>query len=151
MRSKAMEPASVQSSQPGAIAGPAHADDRSHPEWTDEIILPEQLFGRATDSLGMWTGERRLLFAVLQDAVTSLYRYRSDYSFRGRRLFGETRDWFDSKEKGDLCTFEMICECLELNPGYIRQGIRRIIDSTEPDSVLLHSRPLKEKYAEGRL
>ena len=144
-----MERGAVQSSSNvdvAAATNSGNSDDRPHSSWMDEIILPEQFLGRARDSSASWTGERKLLFAVLQDAVSSLYRYRNDASFRGRRLFRETQEWFDSQDKHDLYTFEMICEYLNLDAGYIRRGISQIIQSTEPESVLLHSRPLRGKY-----
>ena len=45
-----------------------------------DILTPEQFFRRGTDSAHIWTGERRLLCAVLHNAVESFFRYRHDYT-----------------------------------------------------------------------
>jgi hypothetical protein len=95
-----------------------------------EILTPEQFSQRATDSARMWTGERRLLFAVLHNAVESLMRYQHDYTPHGRRLFKETHDWFWSPHAWGLCSFETICAYLQLNTDYIRRGLKRLYDPT---------------------
>ena len=84
-----------------------------------DLLTPEQFFPCPTDSLCLWTGERRLLFAVLHNAVESLFRYQHDHTRRGRRLFKETHDWFWSAPSGELYSFESICAYLHLNAGYI--------------------------------
>ncbi len=102
------------------------------PSWAEEVLTPEQFFPPAADSLKHWTGERRLLFAILQDAVDHFFRYRHARTTRGKRLFRETRDWFWSKERNWLCSFESICAHLSLDADYIRMGLKRIQDAAEP-------------------
>ena len=77
---------------------------------TEEVITPEQFFTPAARSRMTWTPERRLLLAVLEDAVAMYLRYRKDPSTRGKRLFRETQDWFASTDRTSLCAFETICE-----------------------------------------
>ena len=88
------------------------------------FLVPSQFFVPARRSHMFWRGEQRLLFAVLQDAVACWFRYRDAPTFRGRRLFGETVAWFESPDKGWLYAFERICEILDLDPDYIRRGLR---------------------------
>jgi hypothetical protein len=94
-------------------------------------LLPEQFFSPGTQSFAIWTGERRLLLAVLEDAVNSLLKYRVAQSRRGRRLFAETLDWFWSREQRWLYSFESICRHLNLDADYIRGGLSRIIMQDE--------------------
>src|SRR5713101_7314484 len=88
-----------------------------------EVLIPEQFFILGHRSAGHWSGARRLLFAVLQDAVTCWLRYRHACTSRGRRLFRETHAWFWAKDRSWLYAFERICEHLELDPDYIRRGL----------------------------
>jgi hypothetical protein len=108
----------------------ARKEDRSPPLWAPEVLIPSQFFQPTTDSARMWTGERRLLFAVLHNAVESLFRYQHDYSLHGRRLFKEAHDWFWSTHAWGLCSFETICPYLHLDVDYIRRGLRRLYDPT---------------------
>lgn len=95
-----------------------------HPEAT--MILPAQFFRAGNESFAVWTGERRLLLAILEEAVHSFLKYRCARSRRGRRLFDETVDWFWSQEQSWLYSFENICRHLDLDPNYIRGGLRRL-------------------------
>jgi hypothetical protein len=76
------------------------------------------------DSAVAWSGERKLLLAVLQDAVASFFRYRQDPTTRGKRLFRETHEWFWSTDRQWLCSFESICDNLHLDADYIRRGLK---------------------------
>src|SRR5262245_37186605 len=57
------------------------AAEMSKPEmlWRADavMVLPEQFFCPSNESFAVWTGERRLLLAVLEEAVTSFLRYRN--------------------------------------------------------------------------
>ena len=44
---------------------------------------------------------------------------------RGRRLFGETCEWFDSHDNTWVFSFENICYALDLVPDHIREGLTR--------------------------
>lgn len=89
----------------------------------NDVLVPEQFFALAHHSAAHWSGARCLLFAVLQDAVASWFRYRHVRSTRGRRLFRQTHDWFCAEDRHWLFAFERICEHLELDPDYIRRGL----------------------------
>jgi hypothetical protein len=89
------------------------------------LTLPSQFFLSARESHDYWTGSRRLMLSVLQDALASWFRYRRDSSKRGRRLFRETHDWFWASDRSWLYAFESICEHLELDPNFIRGQLRR--------------------------
>ena len=85
--------------------------------------LPEQFFTAAQQSEAQWNGERRLLFAVLQDAVACWFRNRYARSDQGRQLFHEIRDWFLEKDQQSLYAFESICIHLNLDAEYFRRGL----------------------------
>ncbi|MGE0683989.1 MAG: hypothetical protein AB7P69_24175 [Candidatus Binatia bacterium] len=110
------------------IAYTSDKTDNSMPSWSEEALTPEQFFPPAMDSVVAWSGERKLLLAVLQDAVGSFFRYRKDPTTRGRRLFREIHEWFWSTDRQWLCSFESICDNLHLDANYIRRGLKLYYD-----------------------
>lgn len=108
--------------------------DTPLPAWAEEALTPEQFFSLATDSRRHWTGERRLLLAVLQNAVDELFRYRDARTTRGRRLFREAWEWIWSREQTYLCAFETICAYLHLDADYIRRGLVHVLVARPPSS-----------------
>ena len=69
--------------------------------------------------------ERRLVLAILEEAVRSYQHYAFATNRRGRRLFGETCEWFDSHDNSWIFSFENICYALDLDPEHLRQGLAR--------------------------
>lgn len=88
------------------------------------FVQPEQFFAQRRKVL-QHTGEYRLLIAVLQDALECWFRYRHARRTRERRLFHEVSEWFSARDRDWLFAFECICDHLELDPNYIRQGLKQ--------------------------
>ena len=87
-----------------------------------DILLPNQYFaafrrGRAVE------GERRLMLAVLEDAVDSYRKYAIARDPREQACFLEAREWFFSTDRSWLFAFENICDVLEMNADYLRSGL----------------------------
>lgn len=91
----------------------------------DCAVVPEQFFAPPHHSAAHKSGVKRLLLAVLQDAVACWFRYQHARNARGQRLFRETHAWFWATEQDSLFAFEHICAQLQLDPDYIRQGLLR--------------------------
>jgi len=106
---------------------------------TEELLTPEQFFVPADRTGVAWTPERRLLLAVLEDAVVSFLRYRNDRTTRGKRLFRETQEWFASTDRMSVCAFECICDHLNLDADYLRLGLQRLPDPRPETSISLNS------------
>lgn len=88
------------------------------------FVQPEQFFAQPGSVLQR-TGAYRLLLAVLQDALECWFRYRHARSTRERRLFREIVEWFSAHDRNRLFAFECICDYLELDPNYIRHGLKQ--------------------------
>ena len=69
--------------------------------------------------------EKRLQLAVLQDAMLTFHRLAGANAVRSRRLFSEVDDWFASEDRNGPFAFVTICDTLNLDPSYIRDGLRR--------------------------
>lgn len=108
---------------------------RSESVWVERLSIEEP----ACISLGTptmpWTGSRRLLLGVLQDALRSFFQYRSDHTRQGRLRFTETQAWIWSSEQDWLYSFENICAHLHLDPGYIREGLQRFLQTTRSTAM----------------
>ena len=86
-----------------------------------DAIAPSQFF--APFGRHPRKGEYQLLIAVLQDAVECFQKN----ALSGDRHFEEAEHWImGTTEKGTaVLSFEYICSVLDLDPEYLRQGLRR--------------------------
>ena len=71
------------------------------------------------------SGECRLLWAVLEDAIECYLRYVDHPSAAMRELFQEAKDWIEATEGDGLCSFSGICGAFQIDPSYLRCGLRR--------------------------
>jgi hypothetical protein len=69
--------------------------------------------------------ECHLLWAVLENGVGEYMKYAAATSRRGKRLFREAEEWIMQDDPMWLCSFVSICHVLELDPNYLRTGLRR--------------------------
>jgi hypothetical protein len=89
-----------------------------------EILLPSQFFDRF-GGRSILEGERRLMLAVLEDAVSCFQKYAGATRPRSRRLFQEAEQWFMDEESDWPFSFEGICPVLGINAEYFRSSLQR--------------------------
>jgi hypothetical protein len=89
-----------------------------------DTMLPTQYFGRLRRRSDL-TGERRLMFAVVEDAVDVYRKHAAAGNPLHRRLFAEAEAWIESDDRTWLYAFETICDHLGLDADCLRQGLRR--------------------------
>jgi hypothetical protein len=87
-----------------------------------DVILPVQMLRLPARIV---TAERRLMLAILSDAVWCFQRYCTATSAPGRRLFREAERWLLLRDWGWTFSFERICEALDLDASNLRQGLKR--------------------------
>lgn len=81
-----------------------------------DALLPEQYFDRLAARTSD-TPERRLLFAVLLDAVIQLQRRNTSGSAEAER-------WIRNESETDFpFSFRNVCEALGIEPGYLQRGL----------------------------
>ena len=93
-------------------------------ELQPDIILPAQLGGRYLDGARLQP-EKRLQLAVLEDAVMTFHGCVGKPGSRAERLLAEVDAWFSSDTTDSPFAFVTICDGLDLDPAYIRRGVRR--------------------------
>jgi hypothetical protein len=97
-------------------------------------ILPSQYSDEHRKKFEL-EGERKLLFAVLEDAIRCYLRDASKASVDRSPAFREAARWLSSGEKSGPFTFINVCEALNINADHLLTGL--------PD----HSRLKRPTYA----
>ena len=77
-----------------------------------------------------WTGERRLILAVLQCAVKQWLNVRDVHTRHARNLRDELLRWFNANDATWPFSFENCCNALDLDAGRIRKSIVTITQKT---------------------
>jgi hypothetical protein len=93
------------------------------PPLEPDILLADH-FGSAFSRSKPLQGERRLMLAVLEDAVDCYRRGRGARDPATRLLFNETRAWLESTDRRATFSFESICDALDIDADYLRRGLR---------------------------
>jgi hypothetical protein len=93
-----------------------------------ETILPSQYFDHVQLDASLQP-EKRLMLAVLEDAVGTFQKCVTAPGRRGQRLFAEAEEWFASDATDWPFGFQNVCQALGLEPSYIRAGLWRWRDA----------------------
>lgn len=76
--------------------------------------------------------EKRLMLAILEDAINCFQDNLLAQNVRRRRLFEEAEEWIVEVDGDWVFSFENICEALGFNPAYVRQGLLRWVTNKLP-------------------
>ena len=87
-----------------------------------DILLPAQFFSTLRRK-GAQEPERRLVIAILEDAVDCFRKHLFARDHKSRQLFTDAESWILSEDRDWPFSFENICELLDLNPEYLRRGL----------------------------
>ncbi len=89
-----------------------------------DTVLSEQYF----DNLRRKTHfepEKRLMLALLEDAIRCYQDNLHARTNKRRRLFNDTEEWIVGAADDYVFSFRHVCEALGLSPEYLRQGMLR--------------------------
>jgi hypothetical protein len=89
-----------------------------------DVLLPSQMFDHFRGH-AVLEAERRLMLAILEDAVACYQKYAGATGVRARRLFREAQEWFDEENVAWVFSFESICAVLDIDPDYFREHLAR--------------------------
>jgi transposase-like protein len=89
-----------------------------------DTLLPIQYF-EAMRRKHLLEGEKRLILSVLEDAVECFMKCIDSPSNKGQRLFREADEWIFLEDKRWVFSFDNVAEMLDINPEYMRRGLRQ--------------------------
>jgi hypothetical protein len=87
-----------------------------------DTLLPEQYLETFRRKLHL-EPEKKLMLAVLEDAIACFQKYVFARDGKGRMLFQEAEDWVLDTNSDWLFSFGNVCETLGFNPEYLRKGL----------------------------
>ena len=87
-----------------------------------DTLLPSQFFDRVRRR-SEHDGERRLMIAVLEDAVDVYRKQVGTREPRGQELFREAEEWIEDTDRTWLFSFQNICDVLDIDGDYLRRGL----------------------------
>src|SRR6185503_16773604 len=99
-------------------------DERFGGLFQPDTLLPSQFFDRVRRRTEH-DGERRLMIAVLEDAVDVYRKQAGARDPRGEQLFHEAEEWIEDQDRSWLYSFGNICDVLDIDADYLRRGLHR--------------------------
>src|ERR1051325_3684674 len=87
-----------------------------------DTLLPEQFLDTFRRKLHL-EPEKKLMLAVLEDAIACYQKYALARDGKGKLLFQETEEWIVDENGDWLFSFPNVCETLGFDPAYMRRGL----------------------------
>jgi len=100
-------------------------EDRFAGLFQPDTLLPSQYFDRFRRRHQL-DGERRLMLAVLEDAVDMYRKHVAARDGRNRQLFLDAEQWIDDDDRTWVFSFLNLCDVLDLDGEYIRRGLHAL-------------------------
>ena len=85
-----------------------------------DVFLPSQFYG-STGLSRKLEGEKRLMIAVLKDAIECLDKYRGSRTSAGQCQYLSAIEWVEDTDTEWLFSFTNICDLLGFDPEYLRE------------------------------
>ena len=107
-----------------------------------DTFLPSQFYGNGGLSRQL-EGEKRLMLAILKDAVECLEKYREVRNNSSRELYQNALEWIGDQGTDWLFSFNNICDLLGFDPDYLRDFLlKRELKTARPAKGKVYSFPL---------
>ncbi len=94
------------------------------------IVMPVQFHTPASEA--WWPGEKRLMLAVLTDAIDILMKGPGVNDPRRTTVFDETVAWFTRDDADWPCSFVNVCDALGIDARAVRAAITRRMPRLPP-------------------
>ena len=111
------------------VADRSSWDDAGSGLFEPDIILPSHFL--SNKGRGLSGGERRLMAAILSDGIESYVAQNTSESQPARRRKNhiDASEWVETRDFSYVFSFDNVCECLGINPEYLRLGLARYVAS----------------------
>ena len=90
-----------------------------------DVLTPGQYYDGMRADNGCARHIKRLMLAVLEDAVRCYLTYANSRSRAQRRLFVEAEGWLTDHKADGAFAFDTVCETLGIDPNCLREGLRQ--------------------------
>lgn len=104
------------------VDGVYNSDERFSSLFEADALVSVQYFERFR-SKNLLDPEKRLMLAVLGDAIDCFQDNVLARSGKRKKLFEESKAWILARDRDWFFSFENICEALGINPAYLRQEL----------------------------
>ena len=116
-----------------------------------DTLLPDQYLDTYRRKLHL-EPEKKLMLAILEDAIACYQKYLFAKDVKGKALFQEAAEWIEQEAGESIFAFESACEGLGLNPEYVRRGLETwkensLAQRAQAKVYHLKARPRKHKRA----
>jgi hypothetical protein len=111
-------------------------DERLPALFEPDTLLPIQYF-EAMRRKHLLEGEKRLILSVLEDAIECFMKCIDASTSKGQRLFRDADEWIAHEDKRWVFSFDNVCDMLDINPEYMRNGLRKWKDK-RLDAIARH-------------
>jgi hypothetical protein len=98
-------------------------EERTSSPLEPDTLVPAQYYDRV--GADTFQPEKRLMLAVLEEAIATFQRHALSESLPSKRLVEEVESWADGADTEWPFSFERICEALDIEPGGLRAGMAR--------------------------
>ncbi len=89
-----------------------------------DTLVPAQYFDRVGADAA-FQPEKRLMLAVLEEAIATFQRHAVADTRRSQRLVEEVEEWLSGASDNWPFSFDNICDALGLDAEYLRAGMTR--------------------------
>ena len=101
-----------------------------------DVLTPGQYYDGVRADDACVRPVKRLMLAVLEDAMRCYQFYANSRNGANRRLFIQAEAWLMDRQADGVFSFETICETLGIEPACLREGLRRwrlqLLDGMNP-------------------
>jgi hypothetical protein len=117
-----------------------------------DTLLPTQYFDTFRRKSYL-EPEKKLMLAVLEDAIACFQKYVFVRDGKGKVMFQEAEEWIQEESDDWLFSFANICEVLGFDPDYIRQGLLQWKEKQLADSprAMVYQLTPRTKKSDGKV
>ncbi len=124
-------------------------DDKALALFQPDVLLPSQYLATTKRKL-LSQPEKKLMLAILEDAVVSFQKFLFAQKGKRKNLFRDAEEWLFQENGHWVFSFESICDALGLNPSYLRKGLKEWMGKQLAQDNRAKVYPLRSKEELGR-
>ena len=111
-------------SESGAQQNQVDVEEKISSLFEPDTLVSAQYFGNLR-RITTLEPEKRLLMAILEDAVNCFQDNVLAETSKAKKLFDEAEEWVLAEGGDWIFSFPNVCEHLGINPDYVRRGLLR--------------------------